>query len=214
MKCNPVFLSAVLCVFSLLALGGCLYEEGHLNENKIQLEQTRFSEQYEISALDESHLRVISDHYARRGDGPLYLSILYDPKSSVNTAMHASHSLTSLTGMMRRQGIQTINSNIIPAQGTGDEAQVIISYTAYDALAPQNCGMLNGFDSRMVDVDRDYRLGCTIDTVLARQIARPKDLAGRAGADPDTDGRRAGNIVETYRTGVPNEPLGGESAAN
>ena len=68
-------------------------------------------------------------------------------------------------------------------------------------------------ESRDVYVDEDYKLGCTIETVFSRQIARPKDLKGRPNTDPTSSGRRASNVVEDYRTGVPNEPMGGESAS-
>ena len=44
----------------------------------------------------------------------------------------------------------------------------------------------------------DYRFGCSVDTMLAKQIYRPADLQGSAGAD-DGDGRRASNSVEYYR---------------
>jgi type IV pilus biogenesis protein CpaD/CtpE len=60
--------------------------------------------------------------------------------------------------------------------------------------------------------DENYRFGCTLDTVVARQV-RPKDLAGRGGDDVMNDGRRNANIVERYRTGEPNKALEGESAS-
>jgi len=40
----------------------------------------------------------------------------------------------------------------------------------------------------------------------------PRDLAGRGRVDPGSDGRRASNIGEIYRSGVGNEPLEGLSA--
>ena len=48
---------------------------------------------------------------------------------------------------------------------------------------------------------------------IARQIARPSDLLGRAPNSVYKDGRGISNQIEGVRSGAMNEPLGGESAS-
>jgi len=72
---------------------------------------------------------------------------------------------------------------------------------------------MTGIDNRDINVEEAYKLGCSTETLFARQIARPKDLKGQGTTDANTDGRRSANIVEGYRTGVQNESLGGERAS-
>ena len=91
--------------------------------------------------------------------------------------------------------------------------KALVRYDSYSALPPEDCGPMPGLESTEdVSFDENYRLGCSVDMLTARQIARPKDLLGREQQETTSDGRRGSNIVETYRTGTPNEPLEGESA--
>ena len=62
------------------------------------------------------------------------------------------------------------------------------------------------------NVAEDYRLGCTIETQISRQVARPGDLEGRDTMD-NPDGRKTANTVEPYMTGAPNPALTGETAS-
>lgn len=204
--------TCLLLAFTALLPGCDLYEEGHLSENRLQVVEDRYVEKVPVSALSESSLSALGEHYNRHGDGPVDLTMVYDPQSRSNTAMHASTELARLTKALRVQGIRNVNGNILPVADAGDEPQAIISFTSYDARPPENCPVMHGIEDTTVDNNPDYKFGCSVDTVFAKQIARPKDLAGQARNDGDTDGRRASNIVEGYRTGQPNEPLGGESA--
>jgi len=72
---------------------------------------------------------------------------------------------------------------------------------------------MQGLDSLKDDNRQDYKIGCTVNTMIAKQVSRPGDLMGTVNSDLSTDGREAANIVAVKRTGAQNEPLQGEQAS-
>ncbi len=104
--------------------------------------------------------------------------------------------------------------SVLPVKGQGDYSRMIVRYDGYSAAAPKDCkNLLPGIDGDALDHDGDYKLGCSIESVLARQVSRPADLLGNGVVDPTSEGRAAANIVDVYRAGLPNGPLDGESAS-
>ena len=205
-----------LLVSVSVGLSGCsrkLYEEGHLTQSRVQVEQQKFSEQMPVSDFTDNFAAGLGQYYRNHGEGTVDFSVLYDPRSSVNNAMNASQEASRIASLMRSKGIHDVNANILPVNELGSEANVLISFTSYSASAPQDCETMPGFANTDIGFEKDYKLGCTVETVLARQVARPKDLAGNADAGDTTDGRRASNIVDVYRSGAPNQPLNGQTAS-
>lgn len=184
-----------------------------MNDNRVQVKQEQYVEKKSLPSVDADYVRALGKHYNRYGDGPVDLTVAYDPKSRQNTAMYASNAMAQLVRDFRKNGIADVEARITPVNGLGDEAQVLVSFESYSAHAPKDCGKMAGYDDTTLDVDPEYRYGCTIETVFAKQIARPKDLKGQEQTDELTDGRRSSNVIEIHRTGVPNEPLGGESSS-
>ena len=127
--------------------------------------------------------------------------------------MHASAMAADLSKEMRKLGVTSVSSGILPVKDAGSQMNAMISYTAYNAHAPKDCSSMSGLKDNDLKVEADYKLGCTIDTVFAKQIARPKDLKGVETPASTFDGRRLTNSVERYRSGIPNEPLEGERAS-
>ncbi len=199
----------VLC----MVLTGCkVHEPTRLSENRIQVEEEKFSDTVSVSKLNAAAINGLARHYAKHGDGPFALTVTYDPKSRTGGAMHASDEAARISKELRSAGVRSVDASILPVNGQGGEMNAMVSYMSYNALAPKDCSTMGGYDGSKVEVDDDYRLGCTFDTVFAKQIARPKDLRGQANTDMTTDGRRSANTIEAYRTGIPNERLEGESA--
>lgn len=205
-----------LLVSVSVGLSGCsrkLYEEGHLTQNRVQVEQQKFSDQMPVSDFNENFAAGLGQYYRNHGEGTVEFSVLYDPRSSVNNAMNASQEASRIASLMRSKGILDVEANILPINDLGSEANVLINFMSYSASAPKDCDTMPGFADANIGFQEDYKLGCTVDTVFARQIARPKDLAGNANAGDTTDGRRASNIVDIYRSGAPNQPLNGQTAS-
>lgn len=201
---------------TLLALPACesiVHEPTHLSQNRMQVEEEAFFEEVAVADLDDTYIAALSKHYSRHGDGAVDLTVTYDPRSKTSTAMTASNEIARISEALRKNGVRDVEVNIMPVKGQGGDAKALVSYTAYNALAPDDCTLMPGLGDLNVDNDDDYKIGCSVDTVFARQIARPKDLKGRAQNDLTSDGRRSSNIVEAYRTGARNEPLDGERAS-
>ena len=202
-------------VFGALVLQGCekiVYEPSHMSHSKMKMEKEGVFEDVETSQLNAASIEALSDHYLRNGQGKVDLSVTYDPKSKTNTAMHASNEIARITKEFQKNGVE-VSSMILPVKGQGNVSRAQVSFDAYSVAAPDDCTMMSGYEDRNVDPSEDYNMGCTTDSIVAQQIARPRDLAGRADTSLTSDGRRASNIVERYRTGEPNTPLEGESAS-
>jgi type IV pilus biogenesis protein CpaD/CtpE len=198
---------------STFFVSGCMYEPDHFTTERVQVEEKPFSDTIAASQFDIGAAEAMATHYRKHGDGPLELVIAYDPKSPHATAMKAADEGARLSKLLRQNGVQEVKTSIMPVADGGDEMKALFSYNAVNALAPKDCTLMRGVDTRTIEADKDYKLGCTIETMYARQIARPKDLKGQGANDLTTDGRRASNIVEGYRSGVQNKPLEGENAS-
>ena len=188
-----------------------MYAASHFSENKIRVEEEKNVQEVALADLTPSVLQGVAAHYRKHGDGPLSLRVSYDPHAHDLTAMGASEKAASIVAALREEGVVDVDARILPVRDAG-QSSAIFSYLSYSALPPEDCTLMAGLESHSAEADEDYKLGCSVNTMFARQIARPKDLKGRANSDV-SDGRRAANQVEVYRTGVPNDPLGGESAS-
>ncbi len=202
--CAPLFLS------------GCardLSEPSWISGNSVQVQEHSFVEEVALSDVTNEFVSKTAKHYNKYGGGPVNLSVTYNPNIKGSSSIKASGTAAKIAASFRSKGVRDVEIDVLPVGDQGQDAKLILSYTSYTAHAPKDCGVLYGFDDNKNNINRDYEMGCTIETVMARQIARPKDLLGVGSVNPTTDGRRSGNIVETYRTGAPNEALDGLSAS-
>ena len=208
-----LLLVALMAPF-LMACDSIIHEETKLSQNRIQVQKERVVEEIPVRLLDNNVVAGMATHYERHGDGPLELTVTYDPKSRSNGAMKANNEAARIVKALRRNGVRNVQPGILPVNNPGAESVALITYTSYNALPPKGCDKkMAGFEDGWIEAEEDYRLGCTIDTVFARQIARPKDLKGQGQNDRTTDGRSATNIVDVYRSGAMNEALEAESAS-
>lgn len=196
----------------VLTLSGCeMHHPSYMTENRIQVQEQVYTEHYSHTDFNAA---AIANLYDRQGDGPLHLTVTYDPLSKTNTAMHAGDAAAAYARDLRKQGVALVESGILPIKDSGEGSKVFVGYQSYSAQAPKDCGLISGLSGNILEAEADYKLGCSVDTVFARQIARPSDLAGQSEKQYTTDGRRSANIIETYRAGAPNDGLDGESASD
>jgi type IV pilus biogenesis protein CpaD/CtpE len=90
--------------------------------------------------------------------------------------MRANDEAVRLSQAFRKEGVRDVLTSILPVREQGAESMVVVTYNGYQATAPANCGRMTGFDGPVLEHDPDYKLGCTVETVFARQIANPSDL--------------------------------------
>ncbi len=200
---------------ALLPVAGCSqFEESKINTHRLEIVHDNYADTVPAEALRGGVLDTVAEHYKRYGDGPLNLAVVYNPHSRKNTAMNASMEVTRISTALRKAGISNVSADVLPVADKSDDATVLISYATVKAQAPSECAneILPGMYGTKTDLQGDYSLGCTVESFIAKQVYRPKDLLGRDGIPGASDGRRGANIVEGYRSGVPNEDLEGEQA--
>ncbi len=209
-----VFLTGASLLACPMFLSGCeMYAPGNLNTEKIQVREDVSFTDVPATRADEDFVRGVAHEYTRHGQGPLQLTVTYDPHNYRNTARMATDKGTSLVKALRAQGVSTVEMDILPVNGQGDESRVLVGYDSYAAQAPAGCKTMPGTEGMAIEPEADYRLGCTIQSLTARQVSNPKHLEGQGNTDPTTDGRSGGNIVDIVRSGAENKPLDGESAS-
>lgn len=208
-KKNMTFALSLVVVMGGLNACSRTYEEGTLTQNRMQVAQEHYAEEIVLDSAYPSRVDELAKHYSRHGDGVMEMSIAYNPKSSGQGAMRASQVAADLASHLRSHGVTTVKTDILPVKDLGT-MKAIVSYDSYSARPPKDCTMMSGFEDRDHGDNMDYKMGCTVETVMARQIARPKDLLGREFENTYTDARGISNQVRSVRSGTKNAPLGGE----
>jgi type IV pilus biogenesis protein CpaD/CtpE len=92
-------------------------------------------------------------------------------------------------------------------------SRAVISYPALQALPPDGCRRLTGYQGAdSIEDVHNYRIGCEVKTAVSKMIVDSEDLMGRESGTA-SEARRQGTVVEGYMSGTPNEPLeGGRSS--
>lgn len=190
-----------LTVASAIMLSGCAKIDmpSTLTENPVQLVTEDYSQRYRVADLKAVDYDAMAAHYRSNNDGHPEVIVSYDPYSKKNTAMKASDNLKKITDALSKRGIKNIHGSTLAVDYSGDVSEMMIGYPTLQAQAPENCGMIPGSESNAAVIDPDYKLGCSVKTMIARQVAHPADLAGRS-PDTNADGRRTGDAVEDYRS--------------
>lgn len=211
---SVAFMSVAL--IGVIVLSGCAKIDmpSKMTDEKIQIERQNFSERFVTADVNDVVLDRLADHFGRYGEGEAEIIVSYDPRSRKNTAMKASDHLHRIAQGLHKRGISHLKTNVLPVENSGDISEMIIGYTSLSALPPQDCNLMPGASGHQTTIDTDYDLGCTLDSIIARQVTRPGDLEGRSYGDQDGDGRRAAAKVEPYRSGEGNGDLGGYSLGN
>jgi pilus biogenesis lipoprotein CpaD len=201
----PSFRTALLGCAVVLAtgLGACsMQTDTDMPQyKKVRLERGPAEQAMPVAALDAAALEAFAKEYNSLGDGPVELTVTYDPRSRTNTAMNATEHAARIARELRYHGVTDVRTSILPVNAQGDGAEALMRYEAVTAHAPEGCDYMGGLDGKDTMPQDDYVYGCTTQMLLARQVARPKDLAGRDDLAP-RDARRAVGSVETYRSGA------------
>ncbi len=201
--------------FLSLSVAGCmdLYEPPTVNNSRIQVKEEAFIQDIAVSDINDEFIGSLARHYSKHGGSPMDILVTYDPRSYRNTAMMATNIAADMASSLRDYGVTNVKAGVMPIKSQGDEARVLISYDAYTAHAPEGCDYaMPGMGGASIEDDKKYKIGCGIDTLLARQVAKPADLLGRGAQESKSDGRPVTNVVDLYRKGEQNKPLEGESS--
>ena len=210
------WVKAGLAILSV-GLAGCMnmYEPPTINDTPIQVKEEAFLQDVLVADVDDDYVEALGRHYRKHGSSTMDLLITYDPHSKDNTAMNATSKAADIAVALREEyGVTNVNVGIMPIASQHEEPRLLVSYDSLYAQAPAGCnGMMPGMGGRPLENDPDYKLGCSIDTLIARQVAHPADLLGRGASNVTTEGRSAANIVDAYRSGAQNPSLDGEDVS-
>jgi type IV pilus biogenesis protein CpaD/CtpE len=178
-----------------------------MNVAPVELSRETVVEQIAIDDVNDALLTHIANHHRKSSNGPLELTMTYDPKSRDFTAMNAVNELKSISKALQYKGVYNmVTQTLAVPEGT---ASLMVSYDTVMAHAPSNCDPMPGLDNNLTGRDLgNYKFGCGVESMIARQIARPADLEGNSTLSK-RDARREAAVVEDYSAGVPREPLEG-----
>lgn len=151
----------------------------------------------ELSGGDRSRIREFVGGYARRGHGPLVLSI---PQASSNPQLAVSAAAEART-IAWEMGVEYSEiSGTAHGAGSPVSEPLILAYQVYDALPP-DCAQKSRVDFSNIDSNNTLpTLGCSVRTNLAAIIVDPADLLGQRALD-GSDLMRREVILEKFREG-------------
>ncbi len=178
-----------------------------MNSAPMTVSEETIIDQIPYADVNSATISRMADYYLNNSTGPLGLTLTYDPNSTKFTKSKASHEMSHLTQALRKKGVDSTTTNIMPMPNS--VAMLIINYDMAVANAPADCGDTPGlYDNQTGRFIGEYKFGCGVETMFAKQISNPTDLYGNsemgvAGA------RRAAIVVEGHAAGVRNEPLAG-----
>lgn len=210
-------LLAAVCVLSACSMNSPTW----VNQSRVEVHNDQFTDTFETAKMDEGTIRAIAIYHYRFGNGPMTVTVGYDKKSKTNTARRAASEGARIRAELERNGVNEIVVQTVDMPDTGAVSLTTVTFAALVAKAPKKCGTIPGYNSptgvpESADGIAPYELGCTVETLMAKQIARPGDLLGRQGFETNSDGRRQETVTSErgYYGSKPNAPLEGESSTD
>lgn len=211
-KTAKVVSFTTLCALSAIGMTACnQYKKSWTNTEPAQVSEEIFNQHIPQSEFDTFNPKPYAQHYSRHGDGGMDIAILYDANSKTYTSINASYDAAQMASSLRKAGVDTVRSSVVARENI--EPKAVISYYGYDISAPPNCTKMPGYEGAL-EMDKEYDIGCTVDTLITKQVSHPKDLLGQTYPETREDGRRIVNSNETYHDGTPNAPLQGISTTS
>lgn len=204
-----------------MTLAACSFDSPtKLTDKKLQLVQTVDQNIFATDNLTKDVLQSIAGMHLESGGGEMAVTVSYDPQSSANTKSKAEVSAKRIVDTLQVEGVKDIAYSTLPVSAPPEYSVTTIRYVQYDARGPENCDFIPGYKNRSdagsTEIHQDYDYGCTVETLFAKQLANPSDLAGKDGFDTKINGRKAANAI--YGTGYyeagPSPELSGEKASD
>jgi pilus biogenesis lipoprotein CpaD len=185
-----------------------------INVSPIQVQQQDYAEMVPSASVNFETARLIADDYKQRGTGAVDVTVTYLAGQKDVKAVAESK---RIAGLLNKTGLKQVANSTLPVNDADAVGQVMINYTRLAALPPADCqqhpaetrdSIANSEDGRF----SGYRIGCGIDSYMAQQISRPKDLIGSDDMKPAT-ADRYGNALKDYKEGKPYKDLKSQNAS-
>jgi type IV pilus biogenesis protein CpaD/CtpE len=204
----------LITALSVVAFGGMLsacapdkpwlMEQSTVNDSPMQLVESRHITKKPLAALNDEDIAEAARIYNKNGAGPMYMVIAYKDNGKTGTGTIAGKKIEIENNLMGA-GVKAadITSSLVPL--ATDEPVVLIAFDTLEATGPAGCTLaMPGYSTNAEEGNMlAYKTGCGVKSVMARQIANPLDLEGRAGLVGGSDGNRAADVVSgQYRPGA------------
>ena len=186
---------AVLAVALSLPACAPLYAPSQMTDKAIFVTEQTLIDQKPVADVDENWLAGIAAYHQRYGSAPADLTVSYLPGARDFTSYDAQKQVGLFADALRKKGVPINRADTMPVEGT--PPMLLISFNKVSAAAPPDCNPMPGLTDYRTPRYVDYELGCGVQSLIARQVARPADLLGRDELS-EAEGRRAANVVETY----------------
>ncbi len=196
MTLKPIIISVFV-----LSCGACSFDApSQLDDSRVEIVQSVENSRFETKSLGSELSKSIAQEYTDNGTGDMEVTVTYDPKSKNNTAMKATLEADRIANSLADNGVPRVKTRVMPVANSWNISHTFVSYNSVSAQAPSECGeMLPGFDERkdvgISEKHIDYNYGCTVEAMLANQVAYPADMLGQEDNTDTDSGRRAENVV-------------------
>lgn len=212
------FIFSLLCC-SIVILGACSSQRASYMSEDSEVVNAKFSieKEYIVASLPLNHKNhdefdTLSELYTSSANGPLHIAIGIDAEhSNEKDIAKARKNVQRVADHFRKNNIQNIEISLAPVMKANPNLTVV-GFETIKVSASEKCKdqvMPGYYSATTVDLGH-YPLGCQNAHVMRKQIANPRDLAGRANLGGQNDANRAGNVIDnTYRTGETQEYLPG-----
>jgi pilus biogenesis lipoprotein CpaD len=207
----PLMMLALVAV----ALAGCdMQSPSQISNSPIRITSEDYHETLPVASFDDEMATAIGKHFKTQGQGPVDVLVVYDPKSNDKKATNEARRVAAL---LEKHGVGPVVTSTLPVNEAPTGYQLMLSYKQLKALPPADCGQhpadnRSSITGNQNGVYESYRYGCGIDTYVAQQVVRPRDLLGSDRIGP-SDGSRYGNILKDYRDGKPTKDLKAQTAS-
>ena len=206
MKYQKTFMAFLF--IPLVALGACTQTTpSMMNSNKLIVAQETIIDQIALTDMNKAIVSRIADYYNKNATGALGVTVTYDPNSNSFGRTQANREARDIAAALKQHNIKSVMTETVAIPNS--EPFVIINYDTTVALAPANCGETPGLEDYQTGrFIGDYKFGCGVESMFAKQIAHPNDLYGNSRLGTRY-ARRDTNVVENYSAGVQLAPLNG-----
>lgn len=214
----------ILSISALALLSGCsVQSETWVNQaGRVEIKEEQFTDTFETAKINKTTIHAIGDYYDRYGNGTMNIVVSFDPKSKLNSQAQAEKSVLAIKSGLNKVGVSDITGAVSEMKGSGDFSTTLISFPALTASKPAGCGLMPGYEDPSADIPNDtnikppYGYGCTVESLLAKQVSKPSDLLGKQGFETNGDGRRAERVLSGrgYYSDKEFPKLEGESASD
>jgi len=210
---NQYFLKSLLVITACFTAACTQTTPSMMNTTPLTVMEETMIDQVAYSDLTPATLDAIAAHYNKNGNSAVELTMTYDPSNKSFGKHSAGQALQKMKMGLDKRGVKMVNTDVMAVKDTNPT--VIISYDVVTAQAPADCdetpGLYTNKTGRFVG---DYKFGCGVETMFAKQIAHPADLLGNDGLGGENSARRATGVAEPYLAGVPRQPLEGVERDN